>query len=215
MDTPPKDAGKGVDCADCAVAAKPPPKMLTHAPGASAALEDTPFSAVKIRGWAATVCTAAQAPKKKTINARELIVRPPLSNHYSPARLAVTRTRAVSLEVSIRSGFGHYAVDFNRLLARFPHRLLYQKRETRALNRAQVRIVGIENSKSVGMVAVPNQNPISPDNQQLGAVATGPHVFSAIEFSDITGAAQPARRWPLVLRHPEYGACHALSEQGC
>jgi hypothetical protein len=33
------------------------------------------------------------------------------------------------------------AVDLNRLLAHFPHRLLYEKRETRALNGAQMRML--------------------------------------------------------------------------
>ena len=33
---------------------------------------------------------------------------------------------------------GGPAIDLNRLLAHFPHRLLYEKRETRALNGAQL-----------------------------------------------------------------------------
>jgi hypothetical protein len=61
-------------CAVCGVAAKPPPNILTHAPGASAALEDTPFNAVKITGWPATVCTAA--PRKK--NPKMIDLRPSL-----------------------------------------------------------------------------------------------------------------------------------------
>jgi len=36
---------------------------------------------------------------------------------------------------------GGPAVDLNRLLAHFPHRLLYEKRETRALNGAQMRML--------------------------------------------------------------------------
>jgi hypothetical protein len=54
-DAPPNVVGKVAVCAVSGVAAKPAPKMLTHPPGASAALADTPFNAVKISGWAATV----------------------------------------------------------------------------------------------------------------------------------------------------------------
>jgi hypothetical protein len=46
-DTPPNVVGNVAVCAVCGVAAKPSPKMFTHPPGASVALEDTPFNAVK------------------------------------------------------------------------------------------------------------------------------------------------------------------------
>jgi hypothetical protein len=64
--------------------------MLIHAPGASTALDDTPFNAVKITGWAATLCSVAQAAKKrKTTDARvNLIVQPSVQAIICLATLA-------------------------------------------------------------------------------------------------------------------------------